>query len=94
MASSIKKGVPQKTCKIYDKLCARNFYLIKFMAEGLLLYLLNGTPAQVWSCEFCEIFKNIYFVKQLPTAASVYCQAKINLQQSLLESDLLLIHLI
>ena len=30
----------------------------------------NGIPTWVFSCEFCKIFKNIYFIKQLPTAAS------------------------
>ena len=27
------------------------------------------TPAQVFSCEFCEIFKNTYFLEHLRTAA-------------------------
>ena len=29
------------------------------------------TPAQVFSCEYCEIFKNTYFEEHLWTAASI-----------------------
>ena len=32
--------------------------------------LLKKTPAQVFSCEYCKIFKNIYFEDHLQTAAS------------------------
>ena len=28
------------------------------------------TPAKVFSCEFCEVFKNIYFIEYLGTTAS------------------------
>ena len=28
------------------------------------------TPAKVFSCEFCDVFKNTYFVEYLRTAAS------------------------
>ena len=28
------------------------------------------TPTQVFSCEYCEIFKNTYFEEHLQTAAS------------------------
>ena len=46
------------------------------------------------SYEFCEIFKNTYFVKQMRTAASVYCQANVILEKRLLVRDLLPIHMI
>ena len=29
------------------------------------------TPAEVFFCEFCEVFKNTYFVEHLRTAAFV-----------------------
>ena len=32
--------------------------------------LQKETPAQVFSSEFCEFFKNTYFVEHLQTAAS------------------------
>ena len=36
------------------------------------------------ACEFCEIFKNTYFVKHLCMTASGYCQANINIEKSFL----------
>ena len=33
------------------------------------LFFNKETPAQVFSCEFCEIFKSTYFEKHLRTAA-------------------------
>ena len=34
------------------------------------------TPAQVFSCEFCEIFKNGFFAEYLQTAASeLFCRS-------------------
>ena len=33
-------------------------------------YLCWSDPAKVFSCEFCEVFKNICFVECLQTAAS------------------------
>ena len=32
------------------------------------------TPTQVFSCDYCEIFKNSYFEEHLRTAASVYSE--------------------
>ena len=34
------------------------------MLESLFL-LLKGTPAQVLSCEYCEIFENSFFIQKL-----------------------------
>ena len=34
--------------------------------------LLKKPPAQVFSCEICETFKNTYFHRTLPVAASVF----------------------
>ena len=49
---------------------------------GLQLYL-KKTPAQVFSCEFCEISKNTFFTEHLWTTASVSNRkcAKIQLSQ-------------
>ena len=33
--------------------------------------------AEVFSCEFCEIFKNIFFTEHLRTNASVYILSKL-----------------
>ena len=40
-----------------------------FTKVGDCAPLLNETPKQVFFCEFCEIFKNTYFVEHLLTAA-------------------------
>ena len=34
-------------------------------------FIKRATPTQVLSCEYCEIFRNTYFEKDLQTAASV-----------------------
>ena len=34
-------------------------------------FIKKETPAQVFSCEFCEIFKNTYFYKTSPVAACI-----------------------
>ena len=39
------------------------------MCEGLFLnFVLKETPIQMFSCEFCELFKNTYFAEDLQTA--------------------------
>ena len=35
--------------------------------------MLKEFPAQVFSCEYCEIFKNTYFEENPRTAASAHC---------------------
>ena len=35
----------------------------------------EAAPKQVFSCEYCEIFKNTYFEKHLQTTASVDSKA-------------------
>ena len=60
------RGVPQK--KVFlktsqnsqENTCARVSFLTKLQASGLQL-------AKVFSCEFCEIFKNTFFIEHLWT---------------------------
>ena len=47
--------------------CARVFFLIKLEASDLVALV------QVFSCKFCEIFKNTFFLRTPPVAASVFC---------------------
>ena len=35
---------------------------------------MKETPTQLFSCESYNVFKNTYFEKHLPTAASVNCK--------------------
>ena len=46
-----------------------SFFLIKLQAWRPAT-LLKKTPAQIFSCEICRIFKNTYFQEHLQTAAS------------------------
>ena len=40
-------------------------------SAGVSAILLKKILAQVFFCEFCNFFKNIYFLEHLQTAASV-----------------------
>ena len=39
-------------------------------------FIKKETLAQVFSCEFCEIFKNNFFTEHLRTTAYVFCVLK------------------
>ena len=52
-----------------ENTCARGSFLIKLQAKACKL-IKKETLAQVFSCEFCEIFKNNFFYRTLPVAAS------------------------
>ena len=66
---SIEKGVLKNFAKFTGKSLCRKIFLNK--VAGSL---------QVFSCEFCEIFKNNYFVEHLQMAAS---KSEINPEKSL-----------
>ena len=55
------------------KVVVRKFinFIGKHLCWALQLYW-KGTPTQVFSCEFCEIFKNTYFEEHLRTTASIF----------------------
>ena len=44
--------------------CAGISFLIKMQGSGLHFYL-KETPTQVFSCEFCEIFKSTFSIEHL-----------------------------
>ena len=56
----------------YKKSVLRNFikFTRKNLCQSLLNFIINGTLVQVFSCEFCEIFKNAFFTKHLRATAS------------------------
>ena len=67
----------------------RNIYRKTTVLKSLLnksfqLYK-KGTPTQVFYCEYCEIFKNTYYEKHLPTATSVDCKTLYRATESLIE---------
>ena len=41
-----------------------------FLIKGLCNFIINEILAQLFSCEFCEIFKNTLFAEHLRTTAS------------------------
>ena len=71
-----KKGVPKNFAKFTGKhLCQSLFFnkvaglwpatLLRKRLWHRLATLLKKTPAQVFSCEFCEILKNTFFTEHL-----------------------------
>ena len=51
-----------------ENICARDSFLIKLQAS---VFIKKETLAQVFSSEFCKIFKNIFFTEHLRTTTSV-----------------------
>ena len=58
-----QKGVPENFAKFTGKHLCQSLFFNK-VAE-------KETLAQVFSCEFCKIFKNTFFTEHLRTTASV-----------------------
>ena len=67
---SVKQVFLEISQNLQEDTCARVSFLIKLQASGLQLYLKKETLAQVFSCEFCEISKNIFFTENLWTTVS------------------------
>ena len=67
--SCTRRSLPEVFCK---KGVLKNFK--KFTGKHLCqsLFIKKETLAKVFSCEFCEIFRNIYFYRTPLVAASVY----------------------
>ena len=57
-----------------ENTCARVSFLIKLQA--------TDTLAQVFSCEFCEIFKNIFFCRTPPVASCGYSTLDLNIRKN------------
>ena len=79
----LEKGVLKNLAKFTENTCARASFLIKLQARvSFLIKLRVLRPATllkkrlwpVWhrcfSCEFCEIFKNTFFIEHLRKTAS------------------------
>ena len=66
--SSTKKMFLKILQNLQENTCARVSFLIKLQASDLQLYY--EAPTQVFSCEFGDIFKNIFFVEHIRTTAS------------------------
>ena len=53
-------------------------YSQKNTCVGVSFYC-KETPAQVFSCEYCKIFKNSFFYRTPPVAASVVCISNVKM---------------
>ena len=62
--SSVKKMFIEVSKNSQENICTRVSFLIKLQASDLQLDLKKAL-AQVFSCEFCETSKNIFFIKHL-----------------------------
>ena len=73
---SWKKVLLKNFTKFSGKTCVGVYFLIKIQAWGLQLATLfkKETPTKVLFCEFCELFKNIYFKGNFPTTSS-FCDS-------------------
>ena len=67
---SVKKNCSWKFRNIHTKNLCWSPFLIKSNPSCLQLYQ-KKTPTQVFSYEYCEIRKNIYFEKYLRKVASI-----------------------
>ena len=64
---SIEKGV----LKNFAKFTGKHLCQILFFSK-VCNYITKEILAQVFSCEFCQIFKNTFFIENLQMTASVY----------------------
>ena len=64
---SKKKGVLQNFVKFTGKHLSRSLFLNKVADSN---FIKNETLTQAFSCEFCEIFKSIFFHRTPPVAVS------------------------
>ena len=60
---SVKKGVLRNFAKFTGKHQGQSLFLIKW--PQACNFIKKETLAQVFSCEFCEIFKNTFFTEHL-----------------------------
>ena len=66
---SIKKVVLKNFAKFTEKHLCQSLFLIKLTCD----FIKKETLAQVFSCQFCDIFKNTFFTEHLRATASESC---------------------
>ena len=65
---SVKKVFLNISQNSHENLCQS----LLFNKEGFSKFIKKEALAQVFSCEFCEIFKNIYFTEHLQATAFLW----------------------
>ena len=68
---SVKKGVLKNFAKFTGNHLCHSLFLDKVAGQVCNLFK-KKTLAQALSCKFCEIFKNAFFCRTPPVAASVF----------------------
>ena len=68
---SVKKYVLRNFAKFTRKHLCQSLFFNKVAGLRPVTFLKKETLAQVFSCEFCKIFKNTFFTKHLRTTASM-----------------------
>ena len=63
---SVKKGVLRNFANSQENTCVKVAFLIKLACN----LIKKENLAQVFSCEFCEVFKNTLFIEHLRVTAS------------------------
>ena len=58
---SSKKVILEKLAKLTAKHLSQSFFFNQAAGPELCNFFKKETPKQVFSCEFCKIFKNTYF---------------------------------
>ena len=61
---SVKEVLLEILQNSQENICTRVSFLIKFQAEACN-FIKKETLARVFSCEFCEISKNTFFIEHL-----------------------------
>ena len=72
---SIKIDVPKNFAKFSGKHLCQSLFFNKVTGLRFATLLKKETLAQVFSCDFCEIFKNAFFAKHLLMTASDILEA-------------------
>ena len=65
-----KKGVLRNFARFTEKHLCQSLFLLKFIRPQACNFIKKETLTQVFSCEFCEIFKNSLFTEHLQATAS------------------------
>ena len=81
-----RKGVLRKVAKFTGKHLRQSLFFTKICRSEACNFIKNETQAQTFSCEFCEIYKFIFFTEHLQATGSVwFCLSK--LEKLLSESE-------
>ena len=83
----LPKRYSQRFRKVLKKMSVLESLFNQVVSLRACKFIKKESPAQVLSCEFYKIFKNVYFVEHLPTAASELEILVQNEEKSLLISN-------